>query len=181
MQAIVTAFDEPWRERVEEIWAELQAVLGLRAVAGTLEPHLTYHVADSYERQTVEAAIERLSGSIKSFEVETHGVGVFHGRNAGIFLHVTRTDALQALHGAVWAAVNAPAAGTHDVYAPSTWIPHITLAGASLTAEQISDAHRLLERRDYNWRLPVTNVCFVPDAESKTAAWTRWELARPQK
>jgi hypothetical protein len=45
MQAIVTALDEPWRERVEEIWAELKAVFQLKSVEGSTEPHFAFHAA----------------------------------------------------------------------------------------------------------------------------------------
>jgi 2'-5' RNA ligase len=176
VQAIVTALDEPWRERVEEIWGELRAVFRLQSVAATTEPHFTYHVAERYERYAVDEAISRLAASMLAFDVETHGLGVFRGEETVLFLHVTPSPALRAMHTAVWAAVDAIASDTRPIYAAHTWIPHVTLAIGDLREEQLPEIMALLGRRDYRWRMRATNVCFVPDATSRSEPWVRWEL-----
>ena len=61
MQAIVTALDEPWRERVEEIWSELRAVFQLKAIAGSTEPHFTYQVAERYDAARLAPIAARIA------------------------------------------------------------------------------------------------------------------------
>jgi 2'-5' RNA ligase len=176
MQAIVTALDEPWRERVEEIWAELKAVFQLAAIATSTEPHFTYHAADGYDRAPIDAQLARLASTTPRFEVETHGLGVFHGEETVLFLHVTPAPALRAVHAAVWSAAEGIAADVRPVYAAETWVPHITLAIGDLRQEQLPDIMTLLARREYRWRMPATNLCLIPDVTSVEEPWIRWDL-----
>ena len=178
MQGIVTVLDEPWRERVEEIWGELAAVFGLPSVGAQRDPHVTYHVADSYHRDAVESAINTIASRTPAFDLETHGLGVFRGEQAVLFLHVTPSPALGAVHAAILHAVEGIAVAPREFYAPETWVPHITLAAGGLREEQLSEIMALLGRRDYDWRMRATNVCYVPDANSREEPWVRWELRR---
>jgi 2'-5' RNA ligase len=177
MQAIVTALDEPWRERVEEIWAELKAVFQLKSVEGSTEPHFAFHAAEQYDAGPVGAALTSITSIAPPFEVETHGLGVFRGDQTVLFLHVTPSDALRALHAAVFEAVQPLAAAPTPVYAAATWVPHIALAVGDLREEQLPEITSLLGRRDYRWRVRASNLCLISDTESRTAARTRWELS----
>lgn len=176
VQAIVTALDEPWRERVEKVWAELKAVFRLQAIATISKPHFTYHVAERYDRDRIDAALGRVAASTQPFEIETHGLGVFRGEETVLFLHVTPSPTLRAMHGAIWSAAEGIARDVKPVYAAEPWVPHITLAIGDLREEQLPQIMALLGRRDYRWRLPATNLCLIPDVTSTVEAWTRWEL-----
>ena len=110
--------------------------------------------------------------------VETHALGVFRGEETVLSLHITPSAELQAIHESIWRGVSAAASGVKPVYAAGTWVPHITLAIGDLREEQLPDIVALLGRRDYRWRMPAANLCFIPDTSSKAAPWTRWELRR---
>lgn len=176
MQAIVTALDEPWRERVEEILAELRAVFQLKTIAGWAAPHVTYHVAEGYDDARIVPILAQIAGAAPPFVVETHGLGVFHGEQTVLALHVTPSAELLAMHTAIWRGVSAAASDVKAAYAVETWAPHITLATLGLREEQLPDIMALLGRRDYRWRMPAANLCLIPDTSSSTAPWTRWEL-----
>lgn len=185
MQAIVTALDEPWRERVEEIWAELRAVFQLKAIAGSTEPHVTYHVAERYDETRIAPILARIASTTAPFEIDTHGLGVFRGKETVLALHITPSAELLATHRAIWSNVSAALPGepsaasdVKEAYTAATWAPHVTLATVGLREEQLPDIMALLGRRDYRWRMPATNLCLIPDTSSKTAAWTRWGLRR---
>jgi len=169
--------DEPWRERVEEVWGELAAAFGLPSVGALRDPHVTYHVADSYDRDAIDAAMSTIASAVPTFELETHGLGVFRGEQTVLFLHVTPSQALSTLHSAVLQAVDGIARGPRPFYVPETWVPHITLAAGGLREELLPEIMTLLGRRDYRWRMRATNVCFVPDAMSREQPWVRWERA----
>jgi 2'-5' RNA ligase len=182
VQGIVTVLDEPWRERVEEIWGELAALFGLPSVGEQRDPHVTYHVADAYDRDAIDAAMSKITSAAPTFDLETHGLGVFRGEQTRrqqttvLYLHVTPSPALRALHETVLRAVDGIAREPRAFYAPETWVPHITLAAGGLREEQLPDIMALLGRRDYRWRMRATNLCFVPDAMSRAEPWVRWEL-----
>jgi hypothetical protein len=62
------------------------------------------------------------------------------------------------------------------VYAAATWVPHITLAIGDLTEDVLPLALQLLNRRTYEWAIPVTNLCLIEDTASAGAAWRRFAL-----
>jgi 2'-5' RNA ligase len=176
MQAIVSALDDPYRELVENIWGELKAVFGLQGVIGSTRPHFTYHVADQYDAGAIDDALRGVARATPPFAIETHGLGVFRGEETVLYLHVSPAPALAGLHRRIWDAVAPIATEAKLVYAPATWVPHITLAIGDLTEEVLPVALQFLNRRTYEWALPVGNVCLIEDTSTAAAAWRRFEL-----
>lgn len=176
MQAIVSALDDPHREMVDNIWGELKAVFGLQGVAGSTRPHFTYHVAEAYDAAAAEGALAAFARNTAAFTIQTHGLGVFRGEETVLYLHISPSPALAAMHRGVWDAVAAIATAPKAVYAEATWVPHITLAIGDLTDDVLPLALRFLNRREYTWTIPVTNVCLIEDTASASAEWRRFAL-----
>ena len=176
MQAIVSALDDPHREMVENIWGELKAVFGLQGVVGNTQPHVTYHVAESYDAARIGDALAGVARAMRPFAIETHGLGVFRGDETVLYLHVSPSLPLAAMHGAVWDAATPIATGPKPVYGAATWVPHITLASGDLNADALPLALQFLNRRVYRWTIAITNVCLIEDTNSAPAAWQRFEL-----
>jgi 2'-5' RNA ligase len=176
MQAIVSALDDPFRERVEEIWGELKAVFGLKGVIGQTRPHFTYQVAERYDEAVVDAALLRIAAGTPPYEAHTRGLGLFRGDATVLYLAVVRDAGIERTHERVWAEASAAASEPRMYYAAETWVPHITLAIGDLSEEQAPDIMRFLGRREYRWTLPVTNLCLVPDTASAASQWQRYEL-----
>jgi 2'-5' RNA ligase len=176
MQAIVSALDDPHREMVENIWGELKAVFGLQGVTGSTRPHLTYHVAELYDAAHIGDALAGVARAMRPFAIETHGLGVFRGDETVLYLHVSPSPALAAMHGALWGAVTPLATGPKPVYGAATWVPHITLASGDLTADALPLALQFLNRWTYQWKIPITNICLISETNSASAAWQRFEL-----
>ena len=175
MQAIVSALDDPHREMVDNIWGELKAVFGLQGFTGSTRPHFTYHVAESYDASTIDGALTAIAGATPPFAIETHGLGAFRGAETVLYLHISPSPALAAIHGRIAHAATPIATEPKAVYAGATWVPHITLAIGDLTEEILPLALQFLNRREYNWAVPVTNVCLITDTSS-AAEWRRFEL-----
>lgn len=176
MQAIVSALDDPHREMVDSIWGELKAVFGLQGVIGSTRPHFTYHVAEAYDADTISDALRGVARATVPFAIETHGLGVFRGDETVLYLHVSPSPALMAVHQRVWDAVASIAADAKPVYAVETWVPHITLAIGDLTEDVLPLALQLLNRRTYEWAIPVTNLCLIEDTSSAVGEWRRFAL-----
>jgi len=176
MQAIVSALDDPFRERVEEIWGELKAVFGLKGVIGQTRPHFTYQVAARYDAAAVDAALSRIAAATPPFEAPTRGLGLFRGEQTVLYLAVVRDGGVERAHERIWAEASAAASELRMYYAAETWVPHITLAIGDLSEAQAPDIMRFLGRREYRWTVPVTNLCLVPDTASAASEWRRYEL-----
>ena len=178
MQAIVSAIDDPHREMVENVWGELKAVFGLQGVTGATDPHLTYHIAESYDADAIERALSTLALAQPRFAIETHGLGVFRGDETVIYLHVSPSPPLAQMHRILADATALIARDQKPAYAPETWVPHITLAAGDLTEEILPLALQLLNRREYNWQIAITNICLVPDTTAAAAQWRRFDFKR---
>jgi 2'-5' RNA ligase len=177
MQAIVSALDDPHREMVDNIWGELKAVFGLQGVVGSARPHITYHVADTYDASAIGDALSAIARTTRPFAIETHGLGVFRGDETVLYLHVSPSPVLAAMHQRVWDAALPIATAPKPVFAAATWVPHITLAIGDLTEDVLPLALQLLNRRTYEWSIPITNVCLIEDTSSVSADWRRFELS----
>lgn len=177
MQAIVSALDDPHREMVDNIWGELKAVFGLQGVVGSTRPHFTYHVAAAYDADAIEGALTAIARGTPPFAIETHGLGVFRGEETVLYLHISPSPALAAVHGRISSAVAPIATEPKAVYAAETWLPHITLAAGDLTEDVLPLALQFLNRREYNWTVPVTNVCLLENTAAAAAAWRRFALS----
>lgn len=176
MQAIVSELDDPWREEVENIWGELKAVFGLKSVIGSTRPHFTYQVADAYDATNIDAALASIGAEERQFVAQTRGLGVFRGDETVLYLAVTRDAAVERMHERVWASTARAASGLRPYYASETWVPHITLAIGDLQEAQLPEIMSFLGRRQYEWRVPITNLCLITDTSKASAEWRRYEL-----
>lgn len=179
VQAIVSALDDPYRDEVENIWGELKAVFGLQSVIGSTRPHLTYHVAAGYNAESIDEALTAIARETPRFAIETHGLGVFHGDETVIYLHLTRNDALTALHHRLWMTLDGIAVDVRPMYAAATWMPHITLAIGDVDESQLPVIMQFLNRREYEWTIPATNLSFIADVTSASEPWRRFDLGAP--
>jgi len=178
VQSIVTAFDKPWRERVDEIWGELKAVVAeLKGAAVETRPHFTYQVAESYDPTRLRNALAGIAAGALKFEIKTTGVELFHGNDGLIvYLALAPSDALRALHRRIWEATQRIADGRKPVYAETTWVPHITVASGQIAEEQVALVSELLVRKEHRWTMPVTNLCYVLDTTAVNSDWIRFNF-----
>lgn len=175
MQAIVSVLDDPWRERVEEIWGELKAVFRLQDVIAANRPHFTYQWADAYD-DGIAATLAGLATEMAPYRIRTHGLGIFRGDEAVVYLAMMRDDGIERVHGRLWRDAAVGGINVRGYYAPETWVPHITLAIGDLREEQLPDVVRFLGRKEYAWTIPVSNICLVPDTAKSERDWQRYEL-----
>lgn len=177
MQAIITAIDDPFRETIENVWGELKAVFGLKGMAGATRPHFLYQAAERYDARGAEEIIERIARETAPFAVETAGLGIFRGRLTVLAMTLHREGEVALLHRRIWDDVTAWAHDVRREYAAATWVPHVTLAAGELGDDAPLEAiSQFLARRDYRWRIPVTNVCLSEDVRVAGAGWRRFDL-----
>lgn len=179
MQAIVSVLDDPWREEVENIWGELKAVFGLKSVIGSTRPHFTFQVAEDYDPTTIDEALSSITAVEPPFGIETRGLGVFRGDEAVLYLAVVRDAALERMHERIWAEASGAATGLRAYYGARTWVPHITLAIGDLQEAQLPEIIAFLGRKQYEWAIPVTNLCLIADTSNASTDCRRYELKGP--
>lgn len=176
MQSIVTAIDHPWRERIEDAWGEIKALFNLRReLAGQTEPRIVLHVAAGYG-DDASRLLGTIAASTPRFEVQMGAPAILKGPRYLIYVPIEASDELAALHARVWHEMASLAQAAKPAYAPATWAPHLTLAMGHLPAAILPELQQFLAVRDWRWRLPIGNICLVPDDASSAAPWTRFDL-----
>ena len=176
MQGIVSLLDGEHYGRVEALWSELEAALGLRGIQVTPYPHFSYQVAEQYDLERLVPILERLAQQSPAFKVRTAGLGVFTGSQPVLFIPLVRSSELGRFQASLWQAVAKVTAGAVDYYSPAYWVPHITLALGDLDHQNLPDAIRLLADRDLGWEIMVENIAVVCDAGNGHELEVRLEL-----
>jgi hypothetical protein len=163
MQAVVSLLDDHHTQLTEALWRELETQFGLRGVYTTPHPHFSYHVARSYDLDSLVPRLDRLIHAALPFQVRTTGLGIFTGKSPVLTIPIVRSPALTQFHQAVWSELAACASGSLAYYHPEQWLPHITLGSGDIQKDLLVEAVRLLGERDFNWTITVDNLAFVEE------------------
>ncbi len=150
--------DEATESGVDRLWDSMEREFGIaKGFPGAL-PHLTIHLAGSYDLEATRPVVEELATSHGPFEVETTGLGVFTGETPILYVPVIRTRALDKLHGELYSLL-APHCGEHvPYYAPRSWMPHITIGHANITPEVLPALLAWLSRQPLSWQGHATTI-----------------------
>jgi hypothetical protein len=124
----------------------------------------------------VEPVLADIAAKGAPFRIETHGIGITEGRQTAIYLHVTRTETLNLVHGVVHHATRVLARNPREEYGAETWLPHIAVARGAIAPSQMDDVVAFLDRRAYDWTITATNLCLIPDTRLVDGEWLRFEL-----
>src|SRR5215207_6699822 len=158
MQGVVSVLDAQASAKVEQLWAELERGFALK-YACVAYPHLTYHLAESYDDTRVIPVLRDLSRHAAPLRVTTSGLGIFTGERPVLYSPIVRDAALSRFHEQVTKAVAPYVQGAHDHhYGVTRWMPHITLAVEDLSRDMLPDVIRMLGSRAFNWDIIVSNL-----------------------
>ena len=75
LQGIVSTVPEKIRERLVFIREKICTVSGVEIMPPVFKPHITWQVVDQYDIPAVKAALEEVSGKMKTLDVVTTGLG----------------------------------------------------------------------------------------------------------
>lgn len=137
-------FDREADAAVRGLWAKL-AEAGLPSLATLTHrrhrPHVSLFVADSLDQADLTGLRAVLADRRPALRLST--LATFPGQEGVLFLGVTVTEELLALHAEAYQSVAGQPAGCWPLYRPGYWVPHCTLA-FGLGREQIAAAVRVL-------------------------------------
>lgn len=179
MHAIVSLLDQVYYMEIEDLWAELDRKFGVRSIYLTACPHFSYQVAEGYEVEALEAALQSVALNMAPFQIRTGGLGIFTGSNPVLFVPVVRTPELSELHQRLWDELSETARGLLGNYSPERWIPHITLAHADIDKNNLPKVIHLLGERDFDWEVQVDNLSFLYHTGADQEMRSRFEFGRP--
>ncbi len=165
MHGLVSLLDKEHYQQVESLWQMLEKECGLTGIQATPFPHFSWLIASDFDWSALEIALQEITSQTSPFTAHTTGLGSFSGVNPVIFIPVVRTAELSALHRQVWESVRPHAIDISPFYSPDNWLPHISLAYADVTPDNIPCVMQKLAFRTYNWQIQVDNISFIHGPE----------------
>jgi 2'-5' RNA ligase len=161
VQALVALLDEQYTTRVKDIWSLLFVECGLNAVNIAPYPHFSFHGAERYDLQEMDARLTELTRTIPPFTIRTTGLGMFTGKNPVVFMPIRLDKTLLDIHQTLWVRTSSLGLRLNEHYRPGVWVPHITLAIHDVTPENIDCVARKLIDRNLTWEIPILKVAMV--------------------
>lgn len=169
MDGIATLLDPISQERVAALWQRLQLRCEFPPLRSYLIPHLTWHVAESYDHEALTRILEDLCGQFEPFFVRTAGLGIFTGERPILFIQVIKDQFLIDFHRRLWEIFTPLAKQPSLHYSPENWMPHVTLFFDDLFLQPppVWDAYQttlcilnLLIRETFDWQIQVANLSY---------------------
>ncbi|MBC8171458.1 MAG: 2'-5' RNA ligase family protein [Anaerolineae bacterium] len=161
MYGVVALLDEQHHHKVEALWAEFYEKFGVHGVSGASVPHFSFHVAERYNMEKLEATLKRAAREMSPFTVRTNGLGIFTGKAPVLYIPVTRKPELTLFHQRLWEPLSATATSPSPYYHPDQWRPHITLTHQDVDHELLPQVIRLLSERAFVWDMQIDTLALL--------------------
>lgn len=168
MHGLVSLLDTEHYQQVESIWQMLENECGLSGIKVTPFPHFSWLVGSDFDWPNLESALRTIVTESSPFTVRTTGLGLFSGAAPVIFIPVIRNAELSQFHSRVWENILPIAKNMSSLYSPVNWVPHISLAYADVSSENISCAMKKLAFQAFNWEFSVNNLALIYEPDGQT-------------
>jgi hypothetical protein len=160
--AIIT-FDPQTDAAVRGMWQIIEdSGLPSLMLQRNYPPHLTLAVCEDMDLDGLILRLPEFIAAFPPMHIDLPGLGLFSAVDPVIYLTVTRSPELSALHAVFWDLVGKYSGNLSQYYHPRTWVPHITLdQGMPLSAAgAVMDALLLYPRPEAGLLLELHIVDF---------------------
>jgi len=175
MHGLVSLLPSPYYERVETIWDRLEQRCGLTGIRVTPYPHFSWQIAEGYDFDRLEAAIQRVATRTEPFAVKTAGLGIFSGETPVVYLPVARNSRMAQLHDEIWQVANGIGTGVSEYYNDDNWAPHISLAYGDVDRQTLPEILDELAFESFGWEFEVDNISLIVEPEGQVGQ-LRWRI-----
>lgn len=151
------------------------AVCGIRRRLGTprvsrpSSPHISLLVLlDAPDQHAIDEAVRSVAARTARFAVRARGFGVFDDGDGPPVLHVpvVRSTELARLQGDTYETMAALGAKIDGHYAPTSWLPHVTLWDRVPTVDKLAAAVvELAAGPPIAWSVPVSCLATMGHAK----------------
>jgi 2'-5' RNA ligase len=169
MEGIISLLDTETDHVVREIWDVLESRFGCVIASQVEAPHLSWHVAESYQTEPLKSGFVHLVDKQKPFSLYTCGFGVFINPVPVLYLAVSANARMISLHQKITRLANKLSTNPNSYYAPLVWAPHITLAHQDVDPGSLGEMVTLIAQYPIQRTIRMDNIavlCETEDGES---------------
>ena len=127
MEGVVSILDQANLSRVLTLWQELQDQCLIPQIYPHFIPHITWHVAESYNDEKLPQALEEIGIQHQRFSFKAAGFGIFSGEKPVVYISLVKERKLLEFHEQLWDKLDPFANQSNPYYSPGNWMPHITI------------------------------------------------------
>lgn len=167
MCGIVTLLHDPYKAQVEALWRDLEAECGFSRNNPNPRPHFSWQVAEDYDLASLKIALSEIARDKQPFVIRTTGMGIFSGEKPIVYIPVVKDSQLLHFHEMMWERVSKSGYGISPLYAPSNWIPHITLAHDDLIQDKFRCILERIARQEFNWEFSIDNIAYISQQQEE--------------
>ncbi len=172
---VVSLLDEEHEERVLRLWEELESEFGL-SFRDTYLPHFTYHSAERYDMDRLEAVLRRRAAESVPFQARCGVLAVIRAPEVPcFFLPLVRASVLNELHGKLWEELSEIASGIVDRYGPEYWMATINLT-PDIDRDLSKALLEYLLQRDWAWEMRIDNLSLLHDTGTRQVLAQRFDF-----
>jgi len=127
--ALVMYLDDTSSRLIEAVWKRQAAMdISTFMLDEGYRPHITLGACESLVLEECRAELESFAAEAEPLTVELSYIGLFSHKKGAVFLGVTVTEELIALHKSFHEGFGRHSRDIHDVFQPGKWVPHCTMA-----------------------------------------------------
>ena len=165
MHGLVSLLDAEHDSKVRRIWRELDDQCKYSGVNVTPIPHFSWGIAEEFDWTRIHGKLSQIAKRTRPFFIKTDGISMFTGPNPVIYIPIVRTLELSQLHSKIWRAVNGFASSISNLYAPDSWMPHITLAFQDVSEHNLTCLIQYLAFQNFSWTIGIDNISIIKQGE----------------
>lgn len=173
MYALVTALNTDQDQKTRAIWKMMADRCSLLGMQMFPLPHFSWQAAESFDLAGIHKHLTKFCEGLEPFRVKTAGLGLFTGPVPVLYIAIVKTRPLLELHDQLWNENQSFAKGMNPFYAPSEWMPHITIAYKDMTPGKLGCAVEDILFCPVDFELEVSSISMVHSFEDNVGMdWT---------
>lgn len=146
---------------MQSTWDRIQRVFEIAGMTLTELPHFSWHVAEEYDFERLGKRLDQVVKNLSPVNLHIAGAGIFSGENPVIYLPVTKTPRISAIHTEISTWIRDYTSTTNPNYDPDFWIPHITLSSEGFNSDGICQVISELAYIPMNVGFPVDHFAIL--------------------
>ena len=180
MHGLVSLLSQPYYEKVEALWKELEEDCSLRGIRATPFPHFSWQIAGEYDFDRLEVIMKEVASNTVPLEIQTSGIGLFTGPRPVIYVSIVKSPALMDFQNTLWERTQEVSQETSPYYSPELWIPHISLAYEDVDQMNIAAVIGKLAFDSFVWKMTVDNLSLIFQPSGATGSlWYHFKFTSP--
>ena len=144
-----------------EMWGTLQVDCGFNGDYIAPIPHISWHVAKSYDLYELKSVLVDISVRATPLTIRTEGLGIFTGDVPIIYINVLKDAALLEFQFKIWQSIKIASHEASILYTPEYWMPHITLARGDINNCNLGCLMDKLAFKDLSWELEMDHIAVI--------------------